>query len=191
MLFPRFVGPHGPWRTRDDTQGDHAPAAGSQRGIGAACRPSIATLSNVKRYPSLGDVGLFVRSLPLAREAQGVRHEPLPDVVTRMARSQGRVADPVRAKQASARACGRYARWFGGLNTCLTRSLVAGALLCSRYEVVLHVGFRPGSDEVPVDGHAWLTVDGVELGVLDEDDEAVPFTGVLEIPFRVEKGSEE
>ena len=132
------------------------------------------------------DVSLFFAAVPLAKRAQGVRWTPLPDVVAQMARSQGRVADPGRAGLAATRACGRYAQWFGGLNTCLTRSLVAGALLCGRFEVVLHVGFRPGSEEVQVDGHAWLTVDGVKLGVLEEGDAAVPFTGVLEIPFRSE-----
>ena len=35
---------------------------------------------------------------------------------------------PERVWRAAARACGRWARWRGGLDSCLTRSLVAGAL---------------------------------------------------------------
>ncbi len=126
----------------------------------------------------------------MAREAQRVRSAPLPVVAAAMATANGKVAKPERARLAAARACGRYARWFGGLNTCLTRSLVAGALLCGRHDVVLHVGFRPGSDEMPVDGHAWLTVDGEELSVVDSENAAEPYTTVLEIPFRDEPGGE-
>ena len=74
--------------------------------------------------------------------------------------------------RAAQRACNRWGRWFGGINTCLTRSLVAGALLAGGHEVVLHVGFRP-TDRGPeaVDGHAWLVVDGevVELTGLDHE----------------------
>ena len=114
---------------------------------------------------------MFVRALPLARMAQVVRVEPLPKVVERMgARNYGISMDE--AIRAAQRACGRWARWFGGLDTCLTRSLVAGALLAGSYEVVLHVGFRPtdrGADAV--DGHAWLVVDGeaLELTGLDHE----------------------
>ena len=119
--------------------------------------------------PTLTEVLLFVRALPLARMAQVVRVEPLPKVVERMgARNYGISMDE--AIRAAQRACGRWARWFGGLDTCLTRSLVAGALLAGSHEVVLHVGFRPtdrGADAV--DGHAWLVVDGeaLELTGLD------------------------
>lgn len=108
---------------------------------------------------------------------------PLGSVAMDMARSNGRVRDPERARLAAARACARYARWFGGLNTCLTRSLVAGALLCGRYQVSLHVGFRPGSDEAPVDGHAWLTVDGEVLDAALPGEDAAPYEEVLVIPF--------
>ena len=145
---------------------------------------------NAPRYRSQRDVVLFLRALALARRAQFVRSTPLPEVVANMAGEGGRVNEAKRAQVAAGRACSRYGRWFGGLNSCLTRSLVAGALLCGSHEVVLHVGFRPGSDEVPVDGHAWLTVDGEKLDVADPVEVAEPYTGVLEIPYWVEKGSE-
>jgi hypothetical protein len=50
--------------------------------------------------------------------------------------------------------------------------------------VVLYVGFRPGSDENPVDGHAWLTVDGERLDVDPPDRDRAPYDEVLEISFR-------
>jgi len=132
--------------------------------------------------PGVGEVLLFLRALPLARAAQAVKVEPLPKVVARMG-AQGRgiaVDDAMRAAQ---RACGRWARWFGGLDTCLTRSLVAGALLAGSHEVVLQVGFRPtdqGADAV--DGHAWLVVDGevVELTGLDHE-HGEPYSTTLEL----------
>jgi hypothetical protein len=61
--------------------------------------------------------------------------------------------------------------------------LVAGALLAAEHQVVLHVGFRPGTEEVSVDGHAWLTVDGDTLDVAYPDEARVPYAEVLEIPF--------
>ena len=85
--------------------------------------------------------------------------------------------------RAAQRACSRWARWFGGLDTCLTRSLVAGALLAGSHEVVLHVGFRPtdrGAEAV--DGHAWLVVDGevLELTGLDHE-HGEPYSTTLEL----------
>jgi len=117
--------------------------------------------------------------------AQGVREEPLPVVVEKIGRLAGRgsVKAPNDAMRAAQRACNRWAQWFGGLDTCLTRSLVAGALLAPSHEVVLHVGFRPtdrGADAV--DGHAWLVVDGevVEPTGLDHEHEE-PYTTTLEL----------
>lgn len=124
--------------------------------------------------PTLPHLVLFLRALPLARGAQAVKTTPLPEVVERLGARRGGVSvdDAVRAAQ---RACGRWARWFGGLDTCLTRSLVAGALLAGDHQVVLHVGFRPTEQgAAAVDGHAWLVVDGevVELTGLDHEHEA-------------------
>ncbi len=134
--------------------------------------------------PTVGEVVLFVRALPLARVAQAVKVEPLPKVVEKMgARGRGIATDD--AMRAAQRACNRWGRWFGGINTCLTRSLVAGALLAGSREVVLHVGFRPtdrGADAV--DGHAWLVVDGevVELTGLDHE-HGEPYSTTLALPM--------
>jgi len=119
----------------------------------------------------------FLRAMPVALAAQGVREKPIPEVVGKVRRWSGRgrverVEDAVRAAQ---RACNRWARWFGGIDTCLTRSLVAGGLLAGSRDVVLHVGFRPSDQGVEaVDGHAWLVVDGerVELTGRDHEHEA-------------------
>jgi len=131
---------------------------------------------------TLAEVVLFVRALPLARVAQAVKVEPLPRVVARMG-TGGRGIAKDEAMRAAQRACGRWARWFGGIDTCLTRSLVAGALLAGGHEVVLHVGFRPtdrGADAV--DGHAWLVVDGevVEMTGLDHE-HGEPYSTTLEL----------
>jgi hypothetical protein len=150
----------------------------------------IEPVAGPKRELRPGDVTLFVAALPLARRAQAVRSRPLARVVASMARARGRTGDPRRAALAAARACGRYGRWFGGLNTCLTRSLVAGALLCGRHQVNLHVGFRSGSDDLPLDGHAWLTVGGRMLDLARPDEAALPYTEVMVIPFGGEGGSE-
>jgi len=135
------------------------------------------------RFRDSGDVVLFLRALPLAWRAQRVRGTPLPEVVAAMGGMGGREREALRAKVAAGRACLRYGQWFGGLDSCLTRSLVAGAMLSEAHDVVLHVGFRPGTEEVPLDGHAWLTVDGERLDAIAPDDVDHPYAGILEIPF--------
>jgi hypothetical protein len=137
--------------------------------------------------PTFAEVVLFVRAMPIAMAAQEVREKPLPRVLDRVRAAAGRAAvdQPVMAVRAAQRACSRWARWFGGIDTCLTRSLVAGALLAKRHEVVLHVGFRPTQQGAEaVDGHAWLVVDGVavELTGLDERGGA-PYESTLQLPM--------
>jgi hypothetical protein len=135
--------------------------------------------------PSVSEILLFVRALPIAGAAQQVRRSPLPEVIEKV-RDRGRrygVEEPEEAMLAAQRACNRYGRWFGGLDTCLTRSLVAGSLLAATHEVVLNIGFRPtdvGAEAV--DGHAWLVVDGevVEPTGLDHRHEE-PYTRTLEL----------
>ena len=84
---------------------------------------------------------------------------------------------------ATARATARWARWFGGLDTCLIRSLVLGSMLADRQDVALVIGFRPGVEDAAVDGHAWVAVAGRAVGPdgsLAQDEYsrliAVPFT---------------
>ena len=134
--------------------------------------------------PTLSEVLLFLKAVPVVRAAQAVQTRPLPEVVAALGtRGSGlAVEDAVRAAQ---RACNRWGRWFDGLDTCLTRSLTAGALLAGDHEVVLQVGFRPtdvGAEAV--DGHAWLLVDGemVELTGRDHEHEA-PYETTLELPM--------
>jgi hypothetical protein len=108
----------------------------------------------------------FARALALARRAQKVRWAPIEAVVQDLMHHGRRlptlsVAD---LSLATRRATRRWARWAGGLDTCLIRSLVLGALLADRGRVVLTVGFRPGGDAAVPEGHAWLTLDGKELG---------------------------
>ena len=132
--------------------------------------------------PSLAEIALFVRALPLARAAQAVKVMPLPEVIEKIG-VRGTGIAPGDAQRASQRACGRYARWFGGLDSCLTRSLVAGALLAGSHDVVLQVGFRPtdvGAEAV--DGHAWLVVDGEVMELTGRDHEhEEPYSTTLEL----------
>ena len=128
---------------------------------------------------------LFLRALGLARRAQRVSVEPISLVVEDMNRrggGNGRYSVD-RLALATARATARWARWFGGLDTCLIRSLVLASMLADRQDVALVIGFRPGVEDAAVDGHAWVTVAGRAVGpdgFLAQDDYsrliAVPFT---------------
>lgn len=136
---------------------------------------------------SAADILWFMRALPIARSAQAVRTEPLTDVIAkvgrrRSARGSVEIHQAVRAAQ---RACGKYARWFGGLDSCLTRSLVAGALLAEGHEVVLHVGFRPTlSGKGAADGHSWLVVDGSVVDLTRSAEmNGAPYESTLELPI--------
>jgi hypothetical protein len=118
-----------------------------------------------------------------------VTSDPISVVVEEMSRrsSEGPQVATSRLELASTRAVSRWKRWFGGIDTCLTRSLVFGALLAGRGEVTLNVGFRPGEDEPSLDGHAWVTVDGKAVGS-DGSLSKEGYTQVLEIPFSSSSG---
>jgi hypothetical protein len=134
------------------------------------------------------DIMLLLCALPAARHAQRVADMPLPALVAAMAGGMpAPTADASRIALAAARATHRWARWFGGLDSCLTRSLATGAMLAGRAEVVLHVGFRPGEQQRVVDGHAWVTVDGTPVGA-DADMADEHYTRVLSIPFQTAAG---
>jgi hypothetical protein len=133
------------------------------------------------------DVLMMLRALPLARQSQRVSDTPVPLVAAAMSASARRFgSEPERVALAAARATARWARWFGGIDTCLTRSLTAGAMLAARGEVVLHVGFRPGQEENVLDGHAWITVDGEPVGP-DARMAGDSYTRVLAIPFNADQ----
>ena len=131
------------------------------------------------------ELALFLRALPLARRAQRVRAVPIHIVVEDLChRGGGLTAFPVdRLARAADRASDRWHAWFGGLNTCLVRSLVLGSLLAGRGEVVLNLGFRPGDQAEPdLAGHAWVTVGGQPVGG-DGQLAETRYTRVLEIPY--------
>ena len=92
------------------------------------------------------DIGLFLRALVMTRKAQLVRRLPVPTVVEVISRRGGGGPDlPVRRIElATTRAVARWRRWFGGLDTCLTRSLVLGGLLA--WVLVLLEGSDTDSD---------------------------------------------
>ncbi|MCP4897070.1 MAG: lasso peptide biosynthesis B2 protein [bacterium] len=148
---------------------------------------SETTANNrMPRYRDLRDVLLVLRALVLARKAQQVRRRPVRDVVTELGSTHG-IVNPRSAEQAvraATRAGIRYARWFGGLDTCLTRSLVAGALLSPNHDVELNMGCRTPNGEALVDGHAWLLVDGRRVDATAQAQNEEPYTTVVTLPFR-------
>ncbi len=107
------------------------------------------------------DVGYHGRAVLLALrlEARERRGRPLlPGRRTGRGASRLSPRDAEQSVLASRRAVSRICR----LNTCLTRSIVLFQLLERRFPVELVLGFRPGREGV--EGHAWVTVDGVPLG---------------------------
>lgn len=121
----------------------------------------------------------------LARHAQEVTRAPLPDVVTRLLALRGlpRGVDPDAAWVAAARGSRYRARWRGGLDTCLVRTLVAGTLLADRPGVTLHIGFRPDPCGVPrAEGHAWLSVGGESWGMPDSPS-GEAYRAALDLPM--------
>ena len=109
----------------------------------------------------------MLRAAPLvwiAKEATA--GAALPEILTRLVshRFLPRRFDPRRARCATARAC-RLLNRFQTLDaSCVVRSLVIGTILSDRRDVYLHIGFRPESElGKPVCGHAWITLDGVNI----------------------------
>lgn len=132
------------------------------------------------------DLFLFARALPLAKRAQRARSVPIPVLVTDLRRhGAGLGGYPIdRLSLAAERATARWSTWFGGMNTCLVRSLVLGGLLGDRGDVVLNVGFCPGDGPEPsLTGHAWVTVNSKPVG-RDGDLAATRYTRVLEVQYR-------
>ncbi len=137
------------------------------------------------------DLLLFLKALGLARRAQRISAEPITLVVEGMwLHGGGNSRHSVdRLALATARATARRARWFGGLDTCLIRSLVLGSLLADRQDVVLVIGFKPGAEEKAVDGHAWVTLAGNPVGpdgILAQDE----YSRLFEVPFVQREGHE-
>ena len=147
--------------------------------IGMPVQGTSIALSS--RYSLLG-LGLLVQALRVAWAAQEVREASIPTVVQRLAALPGlplRVR-PAEAARAAGRACLAVQRMAGGLNSCLTRSLVAAALLSDQEGVVLHLGFRPGGGEA--NGHAWVSMRGEN--VTDPEDGGAALTESLRLAVR-------
>ena len=123
--------------------------------------------------------------------AQRVRASSIREVVELISqRAGGGGEHPVhRLERATKRAVLRSRRWFGGVDTCLTRSLVLGGLLAGRGEVALNIGFRPGEEEPALDGHAWVTIDGRAAGA-DGSLAKERYTRVLRVPFSCASGEQ-
>jgi hypothetical protein len=145
------------------------------------------------RWPRVREVVLFGHAWRLSRVAQRVGRVPLPVVAGEMGAAAllPRGSAPDEAWRAAVRAGTRVARRGLRIDTCLTRSLVVGALLSDRDDVVLHVGFRPGAvgeggeASAVHDGHAWVTVAGREVTPAEAaPGHAGPFTEILRIPMR-------
>lgn len=131
------------------------------------------------------EIVLFLHALRLAMKAQRVRSRALDEVAAEMA-SAGHLPCGVavgEAVRAAGRACTRVRRWGRGLDSCLTRSLVAGTLLADRPEVFVHVGFRPTVAGTVAEGHAWVSVGGEVVGVTTPPDHAGPFVESLQLPM--------
>lgn len=131
------------------------------------------------------ELALFLRAIPLAWRAQRVRMLPIHVVVEDLCRRGGGVhwVSIDRLARAAERAGARWNSWFGGMNTCLVRSLILGALLAGRGGVVLNLGFRRGENSEPrLAGHAWVTVGGLPVGG-DAHLAETRYTRVLELPY--------
>ena len=140
--------------------------------------------TEVFRRPAIVEYALFLRALPLVRRAQKVRTEPLQQVIESLTdprRSLARHSEDQLAL-AAGRATARWSRWFGGIDTCLTRSLVLGALSRGRGDVKLVIGFRAGESEDAIAGHAWVTIDGRPVGP-DANLAGDTYQRSLEVPF--------
>jgi len=131
---------------------------------------------------------LLLRACRLALIAGRIRRRSVEEVADQMCRSRWLVSGiaPDQAHRAARLACRCVWLVLGGLNTCLTRSLVAGALLSDRPDVMLHIGFRPSTDPTKqLDGHAWLSIGTQPLDRVSPDScGAHNFEEVISFPLR-------
>lgn len=107
-----------------------------------------------------GRARLTLIALRLGLRAQAIKREPLASTLSAVlhAHRASANADPLACAQAAARAAALLGR-FGLLGNCIVRALITAALLAQLPKVALHIGFRDAT-VAPVDGHAWVTLDG-------------------------------
>ncbi len=142
------------------------------------------------RYRRPSDVVLFLEALALSRAAQQVKTVSLNRLIPQMAsmRLPLRTREPIAAARAAQRAGARAAHRPGWLDTCLTRTLVAAALLKTREPLTVHLGFRPGNGSLVVDGHAWLVAGETRLDLTTPLQRAgAPYQSVVQIPWPPEQ----
>jgi hypothetical protein len=151
---------------------------------------NVARSEPVGRFLTPNDLFLALAALRMARAAQLVKYRPIKDVMRVLVSTSGlpKCKKPRSAARAAARGGLRFDRWFGGLDTCLTRSLVAGAMLCRSHDVELHLGCRVSEGRAPIDGHAWLVVDGERIETSGAQSSEKPYTTVFQLPYRYETG---
>jgi hypothetical protein len=132
---------------------------------------------------------LFFHDLRLSVKAQRDRRQSLPDVVGILVRTRllPRDVGAGEAARAAGRACRRIARWVGGLDSCLSRALVAGALLADQAGVVLHVGFRGAASAPLHEGHAWVTLRERNVTDATDPEHEGPFAEALQVPMQRRK----
>jgi hypothetical protein len=134
------------------------------------------------------DLLLFGQALRLCRLARGTGSQaPLPERIVALSSRRGLPTGvaPDAAQRATVRASTRAARWFGSRDTCLTRAVVAAALLSDHEDVLLHVGFAaPAAGGGPLEGHAWVTVGGVIVGGPEAGMAAAGPASEMAIPVR-------
>ena len=146
------------------------------------------TAANSGMRRDMRGVVLLVHALRLSWKAQRIRSSSLSLVVERLlaTRFLPRAPGTEEASQAAGRACRLLSRFAGGVNTCLTRSLVTGTMLAERGGIVLHVGFRMGQGSgMAHEGHAWITVQGEHVSdPLNTDPHNRAFVESLRLPLR-------
>lgn len=150
--------------------------------------PGLRDQREAQLHDEIRGVVLFLHALRLSWKAQHIRSNPIHVVARGLLETRflPTKAGTVEAELATGRAGKFVARFAKGLNSCLTRSLVAGAILAYRDGIVLHVGFRPGNGVGAAhEGHAWLTLQGEYVNdPLDGQAQNGPFVESLRLPLR-------
>jgi hypothetical protein len=118
-----------------------------------------------------------------------LRGVPLEQALGRL----GQTSIPLSARRAAVEAircaatrASRYVGYVGGLDSCVTRSLVIATLLRGRGNITLAVGFlrttNPGGEP---EGHAWVCLDGVNVSDPDPGAVAERYVACRMLPYGV------
>jgi hypothetical protein len=115
----------------------------------------------------LADILLFGNAFYLAWLAgKALRKTPIRDSLRCLCRNPVVMpanARPLDIRLAATRASRHIGR-LGGLDSCITRSLVIARLLRDQDDVSLHLGFMPADEPgKAITGHAWVCLDGANI----------------------------